>query len=277
MTTFARPLVYIVLGTPGSGRRDVLADLIADGLSAEERSLIFLSEAEKPSPADARLGEVRRWKWVDDSIEAEVPSVLEDSSEASAADVRYSHVFFVTDGSLNPVDQMEALTRWIAPLETEFARVVTVVDCTLASQHRELLPWFDACIHFSDVVLLSRREGVENKWMSDFQNRYRDKFIPALFELVKQGKVKNPPLILEPQARRMTHIFDEDTDWTVARSLAPEAEIDFADEDDELEGEESPEGNDGGDSDKEPYFERRQNGHRVIELPDMRNYLGGSK
>ncbi|HRE83796.1 MAG TPA: hypothetical protein PLN52_22315, partial [Opitutaceae bacterium] len=86
-----------------------------------------------------------------------------------------------------------------------------------------------------------------------------------------------PPLVLEPQARRMSHVFDEDADWTVARSLAPEAEIDFGDEDDELDGEESPEGNDGGDSDKESYFERRQNGHRVIELPDIRNYLGGAK
>lgn len=268
------PLFYVILGTPRSERRSVLADLIADGLDADDRALTFLSEQEPASDFDQQLGEVRKWGWQDHAIVADIPDSIADASDADAAGKRYSHVFFIADGSQNPVDQIEAIKAWIAPFDVEFARVITVIDCTLASQHRELTAWWDACVHFSDVVLLSHRQGVPNKWMSDFQARYRDKFIPALFEFVKEGKVKNPALVLEPQARRVTHVFDQDDiDWSVARSLAPEAEIDF-DTDDE-EGEESPEGGGAGEGvpEVDPYFERRQNGSRVIELPDVRKFL----
>ena len=37
-----------------------------------------------------------------------------------------------------------------------------------------LLAWYDACVHFSDVVLLQRREGVANKWVSDFLKHHED-------------------------------------------------------------------------------------------------------
>ncbi len=129
-------------------------------------------------------------------------------------------------------------------------------------------------MHFSDVVLLSHRLGVPNKWISDFQEHYRNKFIPALFEFVKDGRVKNPALVLEPQARRMTQVFDEnDLDWSLARKLAPDAEIEFG-SDDEEDGEEEPGGDVDGGPVAEPYFERRANGARVIDLPDIRKFLG---
>ncbi len=271
------PLFYVILGTPRSERRSVLADLIADGLGSGDRALTFLSADEPSSDFDQRLGEVRTWRWLDRAVVADIPDSIADASDDGAAGERYSHVFFVTDGSQNPVDQIEAIKGWIAPLDVEFARVISVIDCTLASRHRELAVWWDACVHFSDVVLLSHRQGVPNKWMSDFQARYRDKFIPALFEFVKEGKVRNPALVLEPQARRVTHVFDQDDiDLSLARSLAPEAEIDFDPAGDE--GGESPQGEEAGDSAPEvdPYLERRPNGSRVIELPDVRKFLNGA-
>jgi len=270
-------LLYLILGAPGSDRRAVLADLIADGLDEGEKALTFLNRNEAPGTSDQLLGETRPWQWLDGTIAAEVPESISDASGDAPPEERYSHVFFIAEGARNPVDQIEAIKAWITPLDVEFARIITVINCTLASQHRELVPWWDACVHFSDVVLLSRRQGVPNKWMSDFQERYRTKFMPELFELVKEGRVRNPALILEPQARRMTQVFDrEDNDWDTARRLAPEAEIEFEVDD------EADEENDGRkDSEEdgpvtEAYFERRANGSRVIELPDIGKYLGSA-
>lgn len=268
------PLFYVILGPPRSERRSVLADLIADGLDANGQALTFLSGNEPPSDFDQQLGDVRTWALQDGSIVAEIPESIRDASDEAVSGKRYSHVFFMADGARNPVDQIEAIKSWIAPFDIEFARVITVIDCALASRHRELAAWWDACVHFSDVVLLSHRQGVPNKWMSDFQGRYRDRFIPALFEFVKEGKVRNPALVLEPQARRVSHVFDkEDGDWSIARRLAPEAEIDF--DRDEDDGAESPEGDSGdeGAPEVDPYLERRQNGSRTIELPDIRKFL----
>jgi hypothetical protein len=177
-----------------------------------------------------------------------------------------THVFFVTDGARNPIDQIEVFKAWVEAQGGEVGRVLCVVNTQLAEQHPPLLAWFEACIHFADVVLLNRREGVENKWMSDFLGHFKKKFYPCVFELVKGGRVKNPALILEPQARRMSHVFDEEPNWIFTN--AEGEEIDEHEEtgdadDDEIEA--KPE--------EDPYFERRNGGRRVKEIPDIAKFL----
>ena len=58
-----KPLVYMILGAAGSGRRTVLLDLIADGLSAEASPEVLLHEGESPDPADEKLPAVESWHW----------------------------------------------------------------------------------------------------------------------------------------------------------------------------------------------------------------------
>lgn len=247
-----KPLVYLILGTAGSGRRAVLADLIEGGLDAADRPAVLISEAEKPSEVDAKLPGVTRWRWTGDLIEAAWPA------EAT-------HVFFITDGRENPVDQIEVFKAWLEAHEGELARVVCVVDCQLAEKNSPLLAWYDACVHFSDVVLLNRREGVANKWMSDFQAHFKGQYIPALFEFVKEDRVKNPGLVLDPQARRMSHIFDEEPDWIFRDEDGIEIE-----EDEESEGDEEVEAT----IEEDPYFARLNGGRRVKEIPDVKKFLG---
>ncbi|WP_404425233.1 hypothetical protein [Nibricoccus sp. IMCC34717] len=251
-------LLYLILGASGSGRRAVLTDLIAAGLDGDDVPVVLLSEGETAAAEDATLPRVARWRLAGGALEV--------APEAWAG---ATHVFLVLDGGLDPADQIEAVKPWWQATGLELARVITIVDCTLASAHPQLAPWFDACIHFSDAVLLTRREGVANKWMSDFQARYRDLFYPCLFELVREGRVRNPPLLLEPEARRMSHYFDE-TDWVVDG------------EDDDFEA--GAEDEDGREVNEEvemkeevdPWLERRNGGRRVRELPDIRRYLGKS-
>jgi hypothetical protein len=128
-------------------------------------------------------------------------------------------------------------------------------------------------VHFSDVVLLSRREGVANKWMSAFRRAFEDQCMPCLFEFVKgDGRVKNPALLLDPAPRRLSQYFDA-SEWD-GLDLA-DIEIGESDDEDgetmrpiaktEIDPDDQPP--------VDPYLERKQNGRRAIELPDIRKFF----
>jgi hypothetical protein len=240
-------LIYLILGSGGSGRREVLADLIEGGLGDADRAAVLLSSAEWDDPQDGRLPNLSPWTMgPENQVEADMP-----------ADA--THIFIVFDGRLNPVDQIEGFKSWLGDRGAEVARVLCVVNCRLLEQNPKLFAWYEACIHFSDVVLLNGREGVPNKWIADFRGKFEHKFYPCLFEFVKEGRVKNPALILAPVARRMSHVFDEQ-DWI--------AEDEDDDEDEQQEGEEVEMK-----LVEDPYLERRNGGRRVHEIPNIADYL----
>ena len=253
----AKPLVYLVLGAAGSGRREVLADLIEGGLGASDRAAVLLAASEPADKADEKLGAVVRWVWRDDEgIEVLLPPDA-------------TRVFFVTDGRRNPVDQIEAFAAWLPAQGGELARVLCVVNCQLAEKNPPLRAWFDACVHFADVVLLNRREGVANKWMREFEEHYRKQFLPCVFEFVKGGRVKNPALVLEPQARRMTHVFDEEKEWFVTGKDGVKRSVDELDDDEAGDSEEEVEVT----PEEEPYFIRDAAKRRAKKIPDIAKFL----
>ncbi len=241
-------LVYLILGAAGSGRREVLADLIEGGLGAEGKAAVLLAEGEGADPADARLPVAGRWRQEDELLVAEAPEGA-------------THVFFVADGRRNPVDQVEAFAGWVRDRGAALGRILCVVNCRLLEQHPPLAAWYEACLHFSDVALLARREGVANKWLSGFRERFEKQFRPCLFELVKDGGVRNPALVLEPQARRVSHLFDEE--WVPA---------DSEDEEDEQEEGEEVEMV----REEDPYLERLNGGRRLKQIPDIARFLAGA-
>jgi hypothetical protein len=254
MADVVKPLVYLVLGAAGSGRREVLADLIEGGLSETDRAAVLLADSEgTDETAEKKLGMVARWRWLDQgAIEGELP-------------VGATQVFFVADGRRNPVEQAEVFKPWVEAQGGEIARVLCVVNCQLAEKNPALLAWFEACVHFSDVVLLNKREGVQNKWLSDFQARFTSQFLPCLFDFVKNGRVKNPALILDPLARRMTHAFDAEQDWIFTDSEGEVIEEDEVTDDDEEEIEATPE--------VDPYFVRDAANRRLKKIPDITKFL----
>jgi hypothetical protein len=246
-----QPLVYLILGAAGSGRREIVADLIEGGLAEGDRAAVMLSEAEAPDEFDAKLPGLTRWTWTGENIDGMLPG------EAT-------HVFFVTDGRCNPVDQLEVCKVWLEAQGAELGRILCVVNCALAEKNPPLLAWYEACVHFSDVVLLTRREGVGNKWLSEFRTHFDDLFYPCLFELVKAGRVKNPALVLDPLARRMSHAFDADQDWVFTDSEGDEIE-----EDEESEGDEEVEVT----AAVDPYFVRDAAQRRDKKIPDIAKFL----
>ena len=64
-----KPLVYLFLGVPGSGRREILGDLLADGLADDDTPAILLPAEEPETAADAGLPRLGRWRW-DDCLSA---------------------------------------------------------------------------------------------------------------------------------------------------------------------------------------------------------------
>jgi hypothetical protein len=253
-----KPLIYLILGAAGSGRREVLADLIEDGLAAEDRPAVLLAAGEAADPIDQKLGAITRWSMAPDfGIDAAVPEGA-------------THLFLVTDGRRNPIDQIEAFKTWLVTQGGELARIICVVNCRLAEQHHPLLLWYDACIHFADVVLLNRRDGVPNKWIGDFEARYKGKFYPCLIELVKAGRVKNPALIVAPGALRLSLAFDPFEEAAVPDDI----EIEIGGEPGDGGEEEKREEEDEEDEIKEdPYFARLAGGRRAKEIPDIAKYL----
>lgn len=230
-----------MLGSSGSGRREILADLIGGGLGEEDRAGVLVSSGEDPAPGPAGWA---AWTLLaGPAVEAELP-----------ADA--THVFILLDGRRNPVDQLEAWKGWLDARGAGVSRVLCVVDCQLASRNPKLFAWYEACIHFSDVVLLNRREGVPDKWIRGFQGEFEHRFYPCLFEFVKEGRVRNPALVLAPVARRMSLAFDE-PEWV--------SEEDEEEQEDGEEVEVKPQ--------EDPYFERRMGGRRMREIPDIAGYL----
>lgn len=249
-----QPLVYLILGAAGSGRREVLADLVEAGLTEADHPVVLLAEGEAADDFDARLPLGPRWNWA--GGEEPLAAVVPDDA---------THVFFVTDGRRNPVDQIEAFKNWLSAHGRTLARAFCVVNCQLGAKQPSLLAWYDACIHFADVVFLNRREGVENKWLSDFLTHFKKQYIPALFEPVKAGRVHNPAAILEPEARRISHLFDEEQDWIFTNADGDVIDEEEETEDDDEEIEAAPA--------VDPYLERRIGGRRVKEIPDIARFL----
>jgi len=245
------PLIYLVLGPVGSGRREVVADLIEGGLGEGDRAAVLLPASEPADPADGRLPNLGRWQGADAYLTAEIPAGA-------------THVFLVTDGRRNPVEQLEACKAWLDTTGGELARILCVVHCRLVEQHPPLVAWFDACLHFSDVALLNRRDGVANKWFSDFVARCERQFHPCIFELVKGGRVRNPALVLDPQARRVSHAFDAEQDW-----LVTDAEGEEIDEQEEVDDEEEVQIA----AVEDPYLARDATGRHAKRIPELAKYL----
>jgi len=254
--------VYFILGTPGSGRRGIVRDLIANGLDEKDRAIVLLADSEVTDPADTKLAlmpnvEIRRWHWTpSETIEpAELPP-LEGADGAT--------VFYLADSHANAIDQLEALKPWLEQHGAELARVFCTVDCQLAEKQPILTQWFAACIHFADVVFLTRREGVANKWLSDFIKQFTDEYFPCYFIQVKtKGELANPLVLLDPTPRRVSQYFEEGEVYEI-EGLETDDDEEELDEDDT------------GLPAAEPYFIRDRSGRREKELPDVTKFLPGA-
>jgi hypothetical protein len=239
------PLIYLILGAVGSGRHELVADLALFGLDPDDQPQLFVAERHVGESREllAKAGEelsVSPWSMIDGNLQVEV-------------DPEVTRMFFLSDGRADPVDQVEALKNWLPNTPFELGRVITVVNCQLLNSNARLMRWYDACIHFSDVVLLNKREGLSSKWVPAFRAQLDQNSLPCHLELVKMGRVANPALVLYPEPRRISLVFDDEEHL-------------FSDDDDATDEESVT-------AMVDPYFKRLMSGRRVRELPDITKFL----
>lgn len=248
------PLVYVILGAATSGRREILADILSS-LPPEEKAVVYHSEEEPVSAPETTLAaeiSFTPWAWNEETGRFRTDDWTGEPKR----------IFFLTEGTRDPIDQVEAFQGWVTHRSGELARVLTVVHCRLLHENPKLFPWYEACIHFSDYVLLNRREEVPEKWMREFQMKFKKSFFPCHFERVKKGRLQNPALVLEPESRRVSHYFEDEEEFPLAdldEEVFEEGEVTA----EELEG--MPR--------KDPYIKRYPSGRRIKELPDISEFL----
>ena len=83
---------------------------------------------------------------------------------------------------------------------------------------------------------------------------------------------RNPQLVLDPQARRMSHFLDEEQDWVVTGS---DGEV--IDDEDEEDGKVSEEEEVEAAPEEDPYLAKDAAGRRVKRIPDIAKYLEEEK
>ncbi len=254
--------LYIFLGAEGSGRREVLLDLIEMGLPEHTGTLaLYLSEDEHPSPLDEELYAIPHSAILNYRLE----EAFEINAEDRPPDT--STVFLLTDGRANPVDQIEALKYWMQSSELALVRIITILDCTLGQAHNALFAWFEACVHFSDAVLLNKRTDKTEKWVKTFRSHFHKHCYPCEFQLVKKGKAANPATALDDQTRRLTLIFDNLADSCASPNIFEDTAADWELKDEENTEEFDPEIR------PDPYFKRLPSGLRAKPIPDIAQYL----
>ena len=233
------PKIYLFLGPKGSGRRSVFLECV-DSLPQDASILYFKHETDSNQELDTLDQAILK----NDSIE-----IVEWKLEA--AKIKHSTIranpdciFFLAPAVIHLADVIEGLKGWLEKNDCSLTRIISIIHCGLAKKASHL-QWFEASMHFSDMVLLNRRELVGTKWVQDFITKYKKRYHPTRFELIKKDKLSNPMDILDYQVFRNSLYFD---------CLTPIEE----DAIDDLIPEDQKE---------DPYIERLESGRRLKPTP----------
>ena len=229
--------LYVVLGLGDSGRREIVAHLDRFGLEDDTPATV-VDAAELAGPA----------------VLAEPPPPATDNT------------FLLPPGEEDPRPWLEAAAAWKGHGGPAIARIFTIIDCSRLAAHPSCGPWYDACLHFSDVILLGNREGAGNKWVRAYEKDLARRALPSLVAMVKKGgRVDHPAELLYPEPRRISLFFDE-PEPEIPEWERFEVESD-ASADDEAE-DALP-----GDAASDAYLARDENGNYAVTLPDARVLL----
>ena len=197
----ASPKVYLILGPHDSGRRAVLSDCI-DCLEPESSVLYFKHRDEIENDWDTALEDLS-------TVSTVLWSIKDTKIQHDPITVNPSAIFFVAPASIDLADVMEGLKGWLNKNDCQLTRILTLVHCGSLSKTNSQNSWYEAAIHFSDIILLNRREGVSEKWIKDWVTDKKKQFHPTRFELVKKNRVNNPIDVLDSQTYRSSLYFDD--------------------------------------------------------------------
>lgn len=239
--------VTLFLSGPGNHGLRMLCESRSRALHKDDRICLLLNEDQTlPEEEKISLPSGMSWgHWLlkDENIHLDTEIKSDDWNVLLYSDVQ------------PPMDWLESMLPRIQSGDWEVTRVITLVDTKLAIESSEARRWYQACIHFSDLVLLGNRDGLNPKDVAGFQEYFEKERYPCHFDLVKNGIPKHPSWMLDSQPRRLSLVFDPP----------------------ELTGHDLPvwedeeEDEDGLDEDMDryvdPYLEKNHSGERVRRVP----------
>lgn len=138
--------------------------------------------------------------------------------------------FIIIDPRADLLDQLENLADNLSKCLIEPVKILTFVDCEQVENSAKLKGWLDACIYYSDIVLLGNRTNTAKPFVREFQKQYERLCYPCLFMFLKgQGIPANSGEILTPGTRRITQMFDipEESDTPEVPGMVIEASCDL--------------------------------------------------
>lgn len=226
----------LVIGSAGSGRTDVAADLAKFAWPAGEVIRVV---------THGTTADTSHWSW--DGSKPSLPSPGDERA-----------TILVTDGRRSQVDQLEALIAAAPAAGWKITRILCTVDLPLLHRNDALNDWYRACLHFSDAAVLVGRASVPNAWLSKFLEQLKTESMPCLVvQMPKSGGLPNPAELIEGEPRRMSLVLDDldaVDEMEFDEDNLPEEPFDLVRKTD-------------------PYFERDMHGRRVLGLADIAHIL----
>lgn len=187
-------MIYCIHGTHVPEILEFL-QFLRPSFAAEKSGILHLPESLRE-----HITELKDWKL--EFYHSESPPPIPDEE--------FQKLHFVLYDPLAPLaPQILNLSRELIPRGMAPARIFTVVDCAAAESSQHAKDYFDACVYYSDVVLLGNRDSVSKKWIRQFQDHFKKMAIPSRFQFLKKGgKTENPEALLFPETRRLSKLFD---------------------------------------------------------------------
>lgn len=190
--------LYIILETPDSGGFEYLQNALKD---SSESTFFYLPKSKSAQNGFQKLDNIVFW---DDT---EVPCFsLNESIPINST----SEFFLYFSPHLDLSDQFELLINELAnQTHCEVGRVVSFINANeLLKDRSNLQSWLDAVAHFSDVLCITNRSNENGKAVGSLLKRYEDMRYPMESYMISNSKRAKIDSILNPTARRMSHIFD---------------------------------------------------------------------
>ena len=190
--------VYVIIETPDSGGFEFLLNGLSD---SNEENFHFLLPGSLQNKINPELKKHCSF-WLDIN-----------TSELSINLNKYKEkpdLFLFFSPFLNLNDQFECLLDQIEKVSViQISRVISFVNANIMTElSPNLLLWLDAVAHFSDVLCFSNRTNENGKAVKKIIDRYEDMCYPMETYLISQNKKGKILNILNPTARRISHIFD---------------------------------------------------------------------
>lgn len=190
--------LYIILESPDSGGFEFLINGLKD--FNDEGFHFLLPESTKNKVGPDQKENITFWS---DKDSTDLSFNLNENEENTNLFLFFSPYMNLTDQFEYLVDQIDKNAK------VQIGRIISFLDANILPEiSPQFQLWLDAVAHFSDVLCISNRTNQNGKAVKMIIDRYENMRYPMETYLISQNKKGKILNILNPTARRITHIFD---------------------------------------------------------------------